>query len=36
VVRRTLAGSATFPISRSKPPETAASERTTRSGSERM
>jgi hypothetical protein len=36
VVRRTLAGRATLPISRSSPPESAPSDRTARSGSERM
>src|ERR1017187_9354369 len=36
VVRRTLAGRATLPISRSNPPESAPSDRTARSGSERM
>ena len=35
VVRRTLAGSATLPISRSSPPESAPSERMARSGRER-
>src|ERR1035441_6779497 len=36
VVRRTLAGRATLPISRSNPPESAPSDRTARSGSDRM